>query len=108
MKHFIKKTGLISSLLLTLVSSIALADSELENTTLARIKNVLNSLTPLIHDAEHQQDANARTQFHYAWLREDLNKIIHGINEKLNLSKLEPRNIQPIKGDYLMRKSSSQ
>lgn len=84
---------------------LAYADTELENTSLARIRNILNSLTPLINEAELQQDKSMRVQFRYEWLRSDINQIKQGIDQKLNTPSVQPRVIQPIKGDYLTLKS---
>ena len=86
-------------------ASISYADTEIENATLARIRNVLNSLTPLINEAEQQQDKNARMQFRYDWLRADINQIKQGLEQKLGNPSIQPRTVTPIKGDYLVLKS---
>lgn len=77
------------------------ADSELENASLARIVNVLNSLNPLIDEAQRQQDKNTRVQFQYDVLKNDLLKIKAGINAKLKQVSIEPRVVTPLQGDYL-------
>jgi RAQPRD family integrative conjugative element protein len=81
------------------------ADTELENAALARVITVLNSLTPLINEAERQQDKNARIQFQYKQLRNDINQIKSGIAEKLQTQTIEPRTIKSIDGDYLVQRS---
>jgi RAQPRD family integrative conjugative element protein len=80
------------------------ADTDLENTDLARIVNVLNSLNPLIDEAERQQDKNARVIFQYDALRSDLNKIKVGIAQKLQTTSIEPREVVSIDGDYLKQR----
>jgi len=77
------------------------ADTDLENANLARIKHVLDSLTPLINEAEQQQNKLARVQFRYDWLRKDIKDIKNGIDEKLKQLPIEPRNVMPLQGDYL-------
>ncbi len=102
----ITKALLISlSILFILLISVRIpctyADTELEHTALARVLNVLDSLTPLINEAESQQEQHARLQFHYDWLRDDINQIKQGIEQKLKTPCIEPRIIKPLKGDYL-------
>jgi RAQPRD family integrative conjugative element protein len=80
------------------------ADTDLENAALARIINVLNSASPLIDEAERQQDKTARVQFKYQTLRSDLNKIKTGITQKLQTTSIEPRVVTPIQGDYLKQR----
>lgn len=80
------------------------ADPELENENLVRMVNVLNSLTPLINEAQRQQDKTARVQFQYDLLQADINKIKSGITAKLQSTTIEPRNVIPLQGDYLTQK----
>lgn len=92
-------TGLLASQLCFV--SISYADSDIENVDLARIYSVLNSLAPLINEAESQQDKNDRVLFRYDWLRSDIESIKQGINQKLKPLSIQPRSIAPLKGDYL-------
>jgi RAQPRD family integrative conjugative element protein len=82
------------------------ADTDLENTDLARIVNILNSINPLLDEAERQQDKTARVQFQYQALRADLNQIKIGITQKLQTTSIEPRVVMPIQGDYLKQRGS--
>lgn len=91
-------------LLAAAITNISYADTELENASLARIINVLNSLTPLINEAKQQQDKTTRVQFQYSALQLDINKIKTGIAEKLQTQTVEPRAVSPISGDYLVQK----
>ena len=59
----------ISTIFVTSLFQSAYADTDLENANLARIRHVLNSLTPLINEAEQQQNNLARVQFRYDWLQ---------------------------------------
>jgi RAQPRD family integrative conjugative element protein len=81
--------------------SPAYATTNLENADLSLVVQQLQAVYPLIAEAQQQADPNARTQFHYDWLRGDLNTVITGINQKLKPLPLEPREIKPLKGDYL-------
>ena len=58
-------------------------------------------MTPLINEAESQQDQYARLQFRYDWLRGDIDQIKQGIEQKLKVPRVQPRTIKPLKGDYL-------
>lgn len=102
MKSRFKIIGI--GVMLFCVYSIAQADTELENAALARVVQVLNSLGPLINEAERQQDQNTHIQFQYDALRSDLNKIKDGIHQKLQPPSVEPRTVAPIEGDYLTLK----
>lgn len=96
---------MVSSLLLVLFfTHNACADTDLENAALARVITVLNLLTPLINEAERQQDKNTRVQFQYNQLRQDINQIKTGIAEKLQTQTIEPRAVVAIKGDYLVQR----
>ena len=83
----------------------AFANTAQENADLALVVRQLQAVYPLIYKAEQQANPNARQKFHYDWLRQDLATIISGINQKLKPQPLEPREIQPIKGDYLTVRS---
>lgn len=91
-------------LLASLFISNVYADTELENAALSRVITVLNSLTPLIQEAERQQDKSTRVQFQYAALQADINKIKAGIAEKLQTQTIEPRMVAPVDGDYLVQR----
>lgn len=82
--------------------NVAAADVAKENETLARVVQILNSLKPLINEAELQHDEGERIGFDYHGLRADLAKVKAGIAHKFDQTLLEPRIIQPIKGDYLI------
>ncbi len=86
--------------------SIVHADTETENIELIRIINILNSVSPLIDEAQRQQDKSARVQFEYEALRSDLNKIKAGIQEKLRTPNIEPRTVIPLQGDYLVQRKN--
>ncbi len=99
----------ILGVLLVVVSVLqpvsSFANSALEKAELARIKNILAATKPLINAAESNQQKDERIQFRYGWLRMDINKIIKGIDEKLNAIRIEPRVVKPLQGDYLDMRS---
>jgi RAQPRD family integrative conjugative element protein len=88
-----------------LQSPISVADEELEHADLSKIVQVLDSLTPLVNQAEQQQDKNLRLQFNYDALRSDINKVKQGIRCKWQSPAIEPRPVTPIQGDYLQLQS---
>ena len=101
-----KKSIAVSMCLLSLLlTPIVQADEAMENDALARVQKILDSLTPLINQAEQQKDTQVREQFNYDVLREDINKIKQGINEKLQSVPIQPRTVTPLRGDYLQLKS---
>ena len=88
-------------LMAVLSPPVCLADADLENASLSNIIHVLDSLTPLINQAEQQHDPTARVQFNYPALREDIQKIKQGVRRKWEHAPLEPHPVAPIQGDYL-------
>jgi len=101
-----KKSIAVSVCLLSfLLTPIVQAEEAIENDALARVQKVLDSLTPLINQAEQQKDTQAREQFNYDALREDINKVKQGINEKLQNVPIQPRTVTPLQEDYLQLKS---
>lgn len=94
-------------LLICLLSISARADTALENETLARIVHVLDSLQPLIQEAQAQQESGERVQFDYVALRQDIQRVKTGIQRKFAENRLEPRIIKPIQGDYLIIRSQT-
>jgi RAQPRD family integrative conjugative element protein len=88
-------------------ANVVSADVATENETLARVVQILNSLKPLINEAELQHDEGERIGFDYHGLRADLENVKAGIAHKFDQTLLEPRIIQPIKGDYLIVRNQS-
>jgi RAQPRD family integrative conjugative element protein len=104
MLKIINTTILIIIVILVLAASFA--DSVQEKTDLARISNVLNAVYPLIDNAQKQAVPDTRVMFHYDWLREDIQAIQAGIAEKINMSKVEPRIVVPLKTQYVEQQNS--
>jgi len=88
-----------------MVYTPAYADAESENAILARINHELSSLEPLINEAEKQQPAYSRVHFDFSQLRADIRKIKTGIQQQLENADVEPRAVEPIKGDYIQVES---
>lgn len=76
------------------------ADSDGEREMLARINHELNVLDPLIDQAVSQANPDARIQFQYDWLRQDLHRLQMGIQDHINAPRAEPRTFPPLRGDY--------
>ena len=56
----------------------AVADANGEQAALARITHELQAIEPLITKAAAQANPDARIQFQYDWLRQDLGRIHQG------------------------------
>ena len=78
----------------------AVADADGEREALARITHELEAIEPLITEAAAQANPDARIQFQYDWLRQDLNRIRRGIEEHIDAPRSEPRTFPPLRGDY--------
>ena len=88
----------ITAIILLLFSTIVSAS---ENTELARINSILNSVYPLIAKAQKEAAPSSRIKFHYNWLRKDIQKIQAGIAQKINYLPLEPLIVIPPKNSYI-------
>jgi RAQPRD family integrative conjugative element protein len=88
--------------LLGILSTVqfAMADAYGERTALARIFHELQTLEPLIVEAESQANPDARVRFQYDWLRQDLSRVRLGIQEHIDAPRSEPRTFPPLRGDY--------
>ena len=92
---------LVSGLLATAVPvPFAVADADGERAALARIDHELQAIEPLITEASSQANPDARIRFQYDWLRHDLDRIRHGIDQHINAPRSEPRTFPPLRGDY--------
>lgn len=76
------------------------ADTEAEHTALAQVVTELKALDKLIDRAEKEADPTARIQFQYDWLRRDLRLVQRGIQDHLDTPSSEPREFEPLQGDY--------
>ncbi len=89
--------GLLSTALLT---QFVFADSDGERAALARITHELQAIESLITEAASQANPDARIQFKYDWLRQDLDRIRFGIQAHIDTPRSEPRTFPPLRGDY--------
>ena len=78
----------------------ASADADGEREVLARIGHELQSIEPLIREAESQANPDSRIRFRYDWLRQDLSRIRQGIQAHIDAPRAEPRTFPPLRGDY--------
>lgn len=76
------------------------ADVDAEKKVLASIVHELKALEPLIAKAEQQTDSKERVQFKYIWLKQDIKRIIDGIENHIDSPRYEPRKFEPLQGDY--------
>ena len=89
--------GLLGS---ALPFSFASADADGERAVLARIDHELQSIEPLIREAESQANPDSRIRFRYDWLRQDLSRVQQGIQAHIDAPRAEPRTFPPLRGDY--------
>ena len=92
---------IIQVLVLCLISNAlpvqhAFADADGERAALARIIHELQAIDPLITEAASQANPDARVQFQYDWLRQDLDRIRLGIQEHIDAPRSEPRTFPPL------------
>ena len=78
----------------------AIADADGERAALARIVHELQTIKPLIDQAESQASQDARIRFQYSWLCQDLDRIRLGIQEHIDAPRSEPRTFPLLRGDY--------
>ena len=78
----------------------ASADADGEREVLARIGHELQSIEPLIREAESQANPDSRIRFRYDWLHQDLSRVRQGIQAHIDAPRAEPRNFPPLRGDY--------
>ncbi len=78
----------------------AVADADGERAALARVIHELQTIQPLITEAESQANPDARIRFQYDWLRQDIDRIRIGIHEHIDAPRSEPRSFPPLRGDY--------
>ena len=78
----------------------ATADADSERQARARITHEIEALEPLIYEAESQSVPDARAQFRYDWLRQDLVRMRLGIHEHLDAPRTQPRTFPPLRGNY--------
>ncbi len=90
----------IIAILPLLFATAAHADQAGEREQLARLAHEIEALETLVDAAEAQADYPARIRFHYAWFRQDLDRVRRGILEHLHAPEGEARRIPPLGGDY--------
>jgi RAQPRD family integrative conjugative element protein len=93
-----KKIILISILLMT--APHVNADIDAEKEKLALIVHELETITPLIAEAEILANKNDRIQLQYEWLARDIECIKSGIQAHINAPRTHPRNFPPIDRNY--------
>lgn len=93
------KTIISLTLLLGLPCAV-LASQALSKSYLARVNHLLAQTTPLIVQAQANQDKTARNQFDYLALKNDIRKVQQGIADFINQRQIDPNTIKPIKASY--------
>lgn len=102
MRNRMKKTLMFITAFCTLFFSIPMLACESDETSyLVQMINQLEALKPLVLAAAKVQPKNLRISFNYTALLKDINEIEKGIEANLTDIPKEPRQFEPIKGDYL-------
>lgn len=107
-----KKWLFVPAIVLALGCSSAFADTAQMKTTLVKIVNQLEAIKPLINQAKSEQSANPRVKVHFdSWidtdgkkhngLRQDIENIQAALISAINAQNADPREYQPIKGDFV-------
>jgi RAQPRD family integrative conjugative element protein len=92
--------ALASFILGALAANNVFADADAEREALAAVLHELQTLEALIVKAEAQRQQDARVQFRYDWLRQDLERIQLGIQSHIDAPRSQPRVYPPLRGDY--------
>jgi len=87
-------------LILSTITTLAHAITDQERSTLQRLATELESLTPIIDQAQHALVKADRHQVHYQNIRSDINTIKHGIEAVVTSPRRDARTLPPIKGEY--------
>ena len=86
--------------LLFMTASHVHADIDAEKAKLALIVHELETLPPLVEEAEALADKNDRIQFQYEWLSRDIEHIKSAIQEHINAPRIQARSFPPIDSNY--------
>ena len=89
--------GLLSA---ALPVQFTIADTDGERAVLAQLIHELQSIEPLIRQAESQANPDTRIHFRYDWLHQDLSRVQQGIQAHIDAPRSEPRTFSPLRGDY--------
>ncbi len=81
------------------IAQLQLRTTETELAALTRLEHELVLLEPTVREAERGSN-HARYQFDYDALRLDLARIRQGIREYRSGELSQPREIEPLNGDY--------
>ncbi|MCU7804160.1 MAG: RAQPRD family integrative conjugative element protein [Candidatus Thiodiazotropha sp. (ex Lucinoma borealis)] len=90
----------MSCAVLLLSSGGAQADAYSEKEALQRLSWEVHAMEQLLQEAERNADPSARFPFRYDKLRKDLLTVRHGIEMYISTPMDEPRQIEPLLGDY--------
>lgn len=89
------------------VYGLSAADSDLENERLAALVRQLDMLDRLAAQASVSSNTNNRYHFDYARLRQDVARIRTGIEEYLSPRRAQPRDPDPLNGEYRREASTT-
>ncbi|WP_206199085.1 RAQPRD family integrative conjugative element protein [Thiomicrorhabdus indica] len=71
-----------------------------EREILRSLASYLQQANTIIHKAQAHQREEQRIKFRYDWLEQDLRKIVYSIQDHLNQPERQPREFEPVSGDY--------
>ncbi|MDC9724294.1 MAG: RAQPRD family integrative conjugative element protein [Gammaproteobacteria bacterium] len=96
----LKKLKTITAIALAVGSVAANAATFAEKESLARLLHELDVITSLANQAESHSNPDSRIKFQYNLLRKDIARIGLGVKEHLDAPAVEPRQYEPLSGDY--------
>lgn len=83
-----------------LVTTAAYGITDPERAALSRLRLELESMSTIVDEAEQQAIPHDRESVRYQRLRDDLEKVLQGVDDAKNAERREPRSLPPIDGDY--------
>jgi RAQPRD family integrative conjugative element protein len=95
------KKALTIGFLALLAASVSHASGDQERTVLDNFLVELDALTEIVNEAERAgTDHPTDIRFDYSALETDLSLIRQGVQDYLRKARREPRDLQPLSGDY--------
>lgn len=82
------------------LAGTASAENYAERESLSKLVHELDALKALVDEAQSRANPDARIRFQYNQLRKDLVMMRLGIKEHLDGPIIEPRDYEPLSGDY--------
>jgi len=86
--------------LLLIISNGAVADTDIDNSNLAKLASELDFLMNRVDQIEREASKTSKTKFHYSLLKHDLKLIKMGINDHIQKNLSSSRKIESLSIHY--------